>query len=216
MMVKGQRVVGYIRVSTAEQAASGLGLADQRQKIEDACASRGWVLVRVETDESTGKTTKNRPGLAAALSAVNSGEVDGLLVAKWDRLARKLADFVQIMTSARSAGWNLVALDRDIDLGTSSGRLNANIMASVAEWEADIISERTKDALAMKRAQGVKLGRPRTLPDDVVARIVAERQAGRSLPVIADGLTNGGVATARGGLRWYPSTVKAVLAYALP
>lgn len=214
-MVKGTRVVGYVRVSTTEQAHSGLGLADQRRAIEEQCAQRGWVLVEVFADEGeTGKSTRNRPGLAAALAAVESGTVEGLVVAKWDRLARRLADFVAIMGSARAAGWNLVALDRDIDLSTSSGRLNANIMASVAEWEGDIISERTRAALAVLRSRGVTLGRPRVLPDAVVARIATERAAGRSLRAIADDLTTEGVPTAQGGVRWYPSTVAAVLSYA--
>lgn len=211
MMTQGTRVVGYIRVSTGEQAASGLGLADQRRVINAECERRGWVLVDVFVDDVTGKSTKNRPALADALAAVKSGRASGLIVHKWDRLARKLGDFVAIMESAKREGWNLVALDRDIDLSTSSGRLNANIMASVAEWEGDIISERTKAALGVLKSRGVRLGRPRALPDEVVARVVAERGAGRSLQSIADALTSDGVATAQGGARWYPSTVASVL-----
>jgi DNA invertase Pin-like site-specific DNA recombinase len=142
---------------------------------------------------------------------VKSGQASGLIVAKWDRLARKLADFVDIMATARVEGWNLVALDRDIDLSTSSGRLNANIMASVAEWEGDIIGERTKAALAVLRARGVQLGRPDRVAGEVVAQVLAMRSDGMSLRAIADALNAAEVPTSQGGRRWYASSVSAVL-----
>lgn len=212
MMTMGTRVVGYIRVSTAEQAASGLGLADQRRVIANECERRGWVLVEIFADEGvTGKSTEDRDGLKAARAAVKSGQATGLIVAKWDRLARKLADFVDIMATARVEGWNLVALDRDIDLSTSSGRLNANIMASVAEWEGDIIGERTKAALAVLRARGVQLGRPDRVAGEVVAQVLAMRSDGMSLRAIADALNAAEVPTSQGGRRWYASSVSAVL-----
>jgi DNA invertase Pin-like site-specific DNA recombinase len=86
-----------------------------------------------------------------------------------------------------------------------------NVMGSAAQWERRIISQRTKDALAVKRAQGVRLGRPSSLPREVVARIVRERRGGASLSAIADGLNDEGVPTAHGGSRWWPATVRKVL-----
>jgi DNA invertase Pin-like site-specific DNA recombinase len=87
----------------------------------------------------------------------------------------------------------------------------ASIFAVFAEFERGVISERTKAALAVKRSQGVILGRRRSLPDDVVSRVVTERSAGRSLRAIADGLVADGVPTGQGGRSWYPSSVAAVL-----
>jgi DNA invertase Pin-like site-specific DNA recombinase len=87
-----------------------------------------------------------------------------------------------------------------------------NVMGSAAQWERRIISQRTKDALAVKRAQGVRLGRPSMLPREVVERIVRERQGGASLSTIANGLTDEGVPTAHGGSRWWPATVRKILA----
>ncbi len=87
----------------------------------------------------------------------------------------------------------------------------ANVLASFAQYERRLIGQPTRDALAIKRDQGVRLGRPRTLSEDVRARIVAERAAGRSLRAIAADLDVDGVPTAQGGARWYPSTVRAVL-----
>jgi len=86
----------------------------------------------------------------------------------------------------------------------------AQILSVFAELERRLIGERTKAALAVKRAQGVRLGRPRTLPDKVVNRIVRERANGRTWTAIADGLEADRVATAQGGLRWYPATVRSV------
>jgi DNA invertase Pin-like site-specific DNA recombinase len=92
------------------------------------------------------------------------------------------------------------------------GRFLASVMASAAQWEREIIGQRTRDALAVKKAQGMRLGRPRVLPARVVTRIRRERERGLSLAAIANGLNRDGVGTAHGGARWYPSTVRAVLA----
>lgn len=205
-------VVGYVRVSTDEQADSGLGLAAQRAAIEAEAARRGWNLLAIHEDAGlSGKTVKGRQGLADALAAVESGDAAALVVAKLDRLSRSLADFAALTTQAQRAGWNLVALDLGIDLGTAAGEFMANVMASAAQWERRIIGQRTRDALAVKRAQGVKLGRPRTLPDSVRSRIIADHAAGQGWSAIANHLNAEHVPTARQGARWYPSTVRAVV-----
>jgi len=87
----------------------------------------------------------------------------------------------------------------------------ANVMAAFAEYERQLIGARTSAALQQLKAQGKRLGRPRTLPAEVTARIVASRGEGQTLAGIAESLNRDEVATARGGARWYPSTVKAVL-----
>ncbi len=114
------------------------------------------------------------------------------------------------MEDARTGGWALVILDLGVDTTTPSGEMVANVMATFAQFERRLIGQRTKDALAVKKAQGVKLGRPRVLDEALRARIVEERGTGRTLAAIAEGLMADGVATAQGGQRWYPSTVKAV------
>lgn len=84
-------------------------------------------------------------------------------------------------------------------------------MGGVAELERALISDRTKAALAVKRAQGVRLGRPSQIPAEVVERIVAAKARGGSLRVIAAELTADAVPTARGGTRWSPATIQTVL-----
>lgn len=203
-------VIGYVRVSTDEQADSGLGLAAQRVAITAEAERRGWTLVAVHEDALSGKSL-DRPGLKAALMAVESGVAAGIVVAKLDRLSRSLADFANLMARAQAGRWNVVALDLGVDLSTAAGEFMANVMASAAQWERRIIGQRTKDALAIKRSQGVRLGRPNVLSEDVVARIVCAYRAGEGWSTIARSLNSDGVITAHGGNRWYPSTVRAVV-----
>jgi DNA invertase Pin-like site-specific DNA recombinase len=209
-MTKGENVIGYARVSTEEQGASGAGLEAQRRAIRAECKRRGWTLVRIEEDVLSGRTMR-RPGLQRALEACRSGEVAGVVVSKLDRLSRSLVDFAGLLTDAQARRYNVVALDLGVDLSTPSGEFLASVMASAAQWERRIIGQRTKDALAVKRAQGVKLGRPRTMPEELRARIRAMRKRGLSLPAIAATLEAQGVPTARGGKRWYASTIRAAL-----
>lgn len=204
------RVVAYIRVSTEEQHESGLGLDDQRSRIMRDVSARGWELVELFSDTASGKDLR-RPGLARALRALGAGSADALVVAKLDRLTRSLLDFAGLMERAREEGWAFVSLDLGVDTTTAAGELVANVIASVAQWERRMIGERTKAALAALRARGVRLGRPRTLTDKVVGRIVDDREAGLSLQAIADRLNEARTPTAQGGKRWYASTVRAVL-----
>ena len=203
-------MVGYVRVSTDEQADSGLGLAAQRAAITAEAERRSWNLMAIHEDALSGKNL-DRPGLTAALMAVESGAAAGIVVAKLDRLSRSLADFANLMARAQAGRWNVVALDLGVDLSTAAGEFMANVMASAAQWERRIIGQRTKDALAIKRSQGVRLGRPNVLPEDVVSRIVRAYRAGEGWSAIARSLNDDGVITAHGGSRWYPSTVRAVV-----
>jgi DNA invertase Pin-like site-specific DNA recombinase len=115
------------------------------------------------------------------------------------------------MATAQKQDWALVALDCAVDTTTPAGEAMANVLATFAQFERRLISQRTRDALAEKRRQGVRLGRPRQLPARVVKRIVRARQRGDTLAAIAERLNRDGVATAHGGARWHPSTVSAVL-----
>lgn len=201
-----------MRVSTAEQLGSGAGLDAQRAAIEREAAHRGWELVEFCTDAAaSGRSITGRPALDRALRAVEGGEADVLIVAKLDRLSRSLLDFAELMARAQQRGWILVALDLGLDLSTPAGEFLANVMASAAQWERRIIGQRTREALAVRKAQGVRLGRPVSLGADVSDQIRSLREQGLTLSAIAEGLNAGGVPTAQGGARWHASTVRAVL-----
>lgn len=214
MKKRSGKVIGYLRVSTDEQAVSGLGLGDQRSVIAAEAARRDWTDVEFLSDEGYSAKNLSRPAIATALDMLRTGQASVLVVSKLDRLSRSLLDFATLMDRARREGWELVVLDLAIDTTVPSGQLMANVMAAFAEYERQLIGARTSAALQQLKAQGKRLGRPRTLPAEVTARIVASRAERETLAAIADSLNADAVPTARGGARWYPSTVKAVLSSA--
>lgn len=205
-------VVAYLRVSTDEQAVSGLGIEAQRETIALYAVRKGLTVIGEHVDAGiSAKSLTGRPGALAALEAVRTGQAAGLLVAKMDRLSRSVHDGAGLMDEARHAGWALHFADLDIDTSTPAGEMAANVIISASQYERRLISQRTRDALAAKRARGDRLGRPSKTPPEVTRRIVADRAAGMSMRVIAETLTAEGVPTVRGAAVWSISTVQSVL-----
>ena len=140
----------------------------QREALSAAAKQRGWDLVDVVADEgeSGGKSHEKRPGLCETIARIEAGEADALAVAKLDRLSRSVRDLADLAERSKPKGkrkgWGLILLDIDVDTSSPSGEFMVNAMGSAAQWERRIISQRTKDALAVRRAQGVRLGRPST------------------------------------------------------
>jgi DNA invertase Pin-like site-specific DNA recombinase len=205
------QVLGYVRVSTEEQRDSRAGLQAQRAAIEAEARRRGWTLLSVIEDAGFSAKDLRRPGVQEALKVLEAGDAQALVVAKLDRLSRSMLDFTALMATAQKQGWALVALDCAVDTTTPAGEAMANVLATFAQFERRLISQRTREALAVKRSQGVRLGRPATLDRKVVARIKRERGRGKTLAQIAERLNADGVPTAHGGRQWYPGTVRAVL-----
>jgi DNA invertase Pin-like site-specific DNA recombinase len=203
------RVIGYLRVSTQEQASNGAGLAAQRAAIEAEAERRGW---SVQWAEDRGYSAKNlcRAGIKSALAALRTNDADALVAARLDRLSRSLLDFAGLMERSRRERWALVALDLGVDTSTPSGEMLANVLASFAQFERRLIGQRTKEALAVRKAAGIKLGRPALVPRNVRQRILRARRGGHSYQAIADTLNAGRVPTGHGAARWHPSTVRAV------
>src|SRR5439155_7376873 len=169
------RVLGYVRVSTDEQSTSGAGLEAQRRAIVSECERRGWQLVDVIEDAGYSAKDLKRPGVQEAIKVLQSRDASALVVAKLDRLSRSMLDFTALMAKAQKQSWALVALDCAVDTSTPAGEAMANMLATFAQFERRLISQRTKEALAVKRAAGVRLGRPPTLPVSVVRRIQRQR-----------------------------------------
>ncbi len=201
--------IGYIRVSTDGQVESGAGLQAQRATILGECERRDLPLLGIVEDAGLSAKTLDRPALARALARLEAGEAAVLVVAKLDRLARSVADFANLVRLAERQGWAVLALDLGVDMTTATGGLLANITASVAEWERKIIAARTREALAARKAAGVKLGRPRQLHAAIANRIRAERSAGSTLQAVADRLNAEGTTTPS-GRPWNPTLVRKV------
>ena len=193
------QVLGYVRVSTDEQTDSGAGLEAQRRAIVAECKRRGWQLVEVIEDAGFSAKDLKRPGIQEALEVLEAGDAKALVVAKLDRLSRSMIDFTALMAKAPKQGWALVALDCAVDTTTPTGEAMANMLATFAQFERRLISQRTREALAVKKAQGVTLGRPRSLPPRVRTRIRRMRGRGMTFDAIARRLNDEGVPTAQGG-----------------
>lgn len=205
--------VAYVRVSTEEQAQSGAGLDAQRAAIIAEADRRGWTITEWFTDEgiSGSKLASERPGARGALEAVTSGQAAALLIAKLDRLGRSVYDLAGLIRQSEHEGWQLAACDGTVDTSTPAGRFHTHIMAGVAELERELISQRTREALAARKAAGMSLGTPTKVPDQVLLRIMRERGQGRSLRAIAAGLMADGIVTGSGNSTWHPPQVQRML-----
>lgn len=211
MSPRVQRIIGYARVSTADQADDGAGLAAQREAVAAECSRRGWELLHVFEDVGSGKSTNGRPQLKQALEELSAKRADALIAAKLDRVTRSVVDFGTLLERARREGWSLVVLDVALDMSTATGELVAGILVQVSQWERRRIGERTRDALAVKRAQGVPLGRRPIIDPKLEARIVRMRKRGWSYERIAQKLTADQVPTPTGGDVWGWTTVSKVV-----
>jgi DNA invertase Pin-like site-specific DNA recombinase len=142
-------IVGYVRVSTDRQGANGLGATAQT----DAIRAR-FPHARIVTEVASGG--KHRPELEQLLSALTDS--DTLVLAKLDRLGRSTIDVISKLTDLTDRGVTLVVLDLGLDTSTAAGKFAATVLAAAAELERNLISQRTKDALAAARRRGIVPG----------------------------------------------------------
>jgi DNA invertase Pin-like site-specific DNA recombinase len=205
------RVLAYVRVSSDEQAESRAGLEAQRAVIQRECERRGWQIIEVVEDAGFSAKDLKRPGVRAALEELERGGADALVVAKLDRLSRSMLDFTAVMAKAQKEGWALVALDCAVDTTTPAGEAMAHVLATFAQFERRLIGQRTREALAVKRKQGVRLGRPQSISPKLARRIRSMRSRGMTLQAICDKLNAERVPTSRGGSVWRPTSLRSVL-----
>jgi site-specific DNA recombinase len=214
-----KKAIGYIRVSTVGQVDEGVSLEAQRAKIAAWCELNDAELVAVFEDAGiSGASMKGREGLQQALLATGKGAA--LVTYSISRLARSTRDMLDIAELLDRKGADLVSLTERIDTTTAAGRMVFKMLAVLADFERDQIGERTKSALAYKKAAGeVYAPTPfgfeaiegRLVEVKAEAAIVAEimrmRANGLSLAKIATDLNERGIEGKRGG-RWHASTVR--------
>lgn len=210
------RIASYVRVSTQRQGQSGLGLQAQRDAVEIYRSSNDAEVISEFTEIESGKRC-NRPEIRKAIElAKKSGAT--LVVAKLDRLARNVAFTATLMDS----GVEFVALDN-----LNASRFTIHLYAALAEQEALQTSQRTKNALKVAKAKGIRLGNPTPIASatrgresnaaraaeyaaTVLPLAIAKRKAGKTLQEIAHYLTGSGVLTRR-GKAWTPKAVSLLL-----
>lgn len=218
------KAIGYIRVSSAGQAEDGVSLDAQRAKIRAWVEANDAELVEIYADAGISGTKGDRPGLLRAISyAERHGAA--LVVYSLSRLSRSTRDTLAIAESLDRAGADLVSLSEKIDTTTAAGKMVFRMLAVLAEFERDQVSDRTKAALSHKRANGEKTGghcpygyqvdeEGRLVQDqaesEVVDLILELRGKGWNYSAIARHINNKGHRT-KLGKQWRAQQVKNVI-----
>jgi DNA invertase Pin-like site-specific DNA recombinase len=205
-----RRVLGYLGLEPGE--------VEEAQTIRAACERPDLQLVELVREEATSSTAVERPRLAHVLRRVAAGDVDGLVVARLDRVSRSVVDFGLLLQWFRDADAALIVVDLGIDTSTPGGRQVAKVFASVADWERETTATRTREALAAARARGEPSGRAAVSDRPELAERIRQMHADEDLGLqaIADRLNDEGVPTARGAAIWRPSSVQSAAGYKRP
>lgn len=224
-LVKTIMPATYLRVSTQEQALEGYGLAAQRAKCAAMVDLKGWPTPIEYADEGLSGTldASGRPGLAALLAAVKSGEVNAVIVAALDRLGRQTGIILAVSTELENAGCSLASCKELLDTSTSSGKFVLTMFAALAQLDRDSIVERTtagrdergkldgdkggKMPLGYVRLDGVTIDQAGAA---IVKKIFAMRSTGSGMKAIATALNAEAIRPWRGAA-WYASSVREVL-----
>ncbi len=225
------KAIGYIRCSTQEQADSGLGLDAQAQRIRAYCGMKDLDLVEIITDAgvSGGKPLAKRDGGLQLLEAIRARKADAVVMLKLDRMLRNAGDCLATVErwERKNVALHVVDLGGNaIDTTSAAGRIMLVVLAGAAEMERNLTRERTRSAMAVKRANGQRIGSipyGHDLADDgvtlvpneseqaVVADVKAMRARGMKLQQIAGELTMRAVPTKTGKDRWSHQAVARIL-----
>lgn len=226
------KAIGYIRCSTHEQADSGLGLDAQSDRIRAYCTMRKLDLPELITDAgvSGGKPLAHREGGRRLLAAIREHKADAVVMLKLDRMFRNAGDCLSTVETWERSGVALHVVDlggNAIDTTSAAGRFMLVVLAGAAEMERNLTRERTRSAMAVKRANGELVGAvpfgfdlaedgttliPNETEQAVLAEIRSMRSGGMTLRRIAETLTARGVPTKTGkSTRWTHSAVGRIL-----
>ncbi len=208
------QAIGYIRVSTEEQAQSGLGLEAQERILRAYCEAKGIPLNDVLVDAGYSGKDLNRPGIVELLRRVRERRVATVITVKIDRLSRRVIDTLNIVETLREHDTAIIFVQEAIDTTAAAGKAMLTVIAAFAEMERNYISERTRSALAAKKARGERLGNPAfgVLHGEERVRQVARdlRSQQLSLRAIASALQDRGFAPRRAAT-WSPEMVRRLL-----
>ena len=172
------RVALYARVSTTDQAVE-----PQLHPLRRYAEARGLEVAGEYVDHGQSGAKDRRPALDRLLADARRRRFDVLAVVKLDRLARSVRHLTTLAAELEALGVDLVVLDQSIDTSTPSGRLLFHVLGSIAEFERDLIRERTRAGMAAARRRGARLGRPRALRGDTypLERLLAQGLSVRAI-----------------------------------
>jgi site-specific DNA recombinase len=219
------KAVFYIRCSTEGQATEGVSLEAQLAKLNAWAALHDAEVLGQFTDAGISGTRDDRPGLAAAMKMA-CREGAALVVYSLSRLSRSTVSMIALADQLGRSNADLVSLTEAIDTSTAAGRMVFRMLATLAEFERDLIAERTRNALAVKRAHNERTGTvpfgydladngidlvPNASQQEALALITELRSAGLSLRDIADELTARQIPTAKGKAQWTHTTISRIV-----
>lgn len=223
------RVCGYIRVSTTEQAEHGHGLSAQETQVKAQAIAKGWTEPVIFKDEgiSGTKDVLQRPGLTALMKALEAGEYDAVIVPALDRLGRTTKLVLNLIDTFSSLNVEFVSCREQFDTSTAMGKAMLSFVAVLSQLERDLTAERTSAALQeLKRQNKYAGGRiPYGYTREAVEMMVIDADAAEviryifslrmqnklSMDKIAQRLNRESVGTSKGAVKWYASSVKAIL-----
>jgi DNA invertase Pin-like site-specific DNA recombinase len=212
--IHGARTLGYASVPADEDGVAQ-ALEEQAEIIEAACGRLGLSLVEV-VSERTAKAGKalDRAGVSYLVERLAAGDASCVVVTGLDRLSHSVAELGRLVEWLSTSEVRLVAVELGLDTANPEGQTAARALASVAGWEQERVSERTRKGLAAARAKRGERG-DASEPDwtAVRERIALMRADGMTLQAIADVLNEEGVPTVRGGATWRPSSVQTAAGY---
>jgi len=181
------RIGLYARVSTADQST-----APQLDVLRAYAKARGLVVAEEYVDEGQSGAKARRPALDQMLADARRRRLDAVACVKLDRLARSVRHLTEMAAEFDALGVGLVVLDQAIDTTTPAGRLLFHVLGSIAEFERDLIRERTVAGMAAARRRGARIGRPRAIRGSDTYKVERRLREGASLGQVAREL---GVAT---------------------
>jgi site-specific DNA recombinase len=152
------KAIGYVRVSTEEQAREGISLDNQRAKITAYCELNELELVEIIEDAGKSGKDLNREGIQNLVGLIKARRIDAVIVYKLDRLSRRVRDTLSLMDLIEKKSVAFHSITEKIDTKSAMGKFFLNIMASMNQWERDTISERTRDALQLKIVKNERAG----------------------------------------------------------
>jgi DNA invertase Pin-like site-specific DNA recombinase len=157
------KAIGYVRVSSIKQEKEGYGLEIQEEQIKQYCKLKGIELVKIYTDTLSGKNTDRKAYIQMMKDILeyNILQVDTLVIHKLDRIGRSTLDLINIVNTLSKSGVTFVCTNSNIDTSTKEGRLFFYFMSALAEYERELIIERTTLGREFAMERGVKFGRPR-------------------------------------------------------
>lgn len=175
-----RRVGIYARVSTTDQHPE-----IQVHALREYAAARGFEVAGEYVDHGISGAKASRPALDQLMAAARRRDLDVVVVAKLDRLARSVRHLVTVAGELEALGVDLVVRDQQIDTSTPAGRLLFNVIGAIAEFEHDLIRERVRAGVEAARRRGKYPGRPKLLDAKAVARAHRLRASGKSIRAIA-------------------------------